>query len=397
MERNIRLYPVYQAARSTAFWLPVFFLYFSSRFGAAQVLELEALYYLGVVILEVPSGYLSDRLGRRPTLIVSTLAWTLGYGALAAGGSWEVFAAGQVAIAAGMAFNSGTDSALLHDSLSVLGRERELVQIEGRAQAWGLTSMAISALVGGLLATVDLRLGHGLSAVGAIVALGLAFSFVEPPGERLAQRPLAQLGAVAHSLRQPGLRWVFVFAVAMTVFNHVPYELAQPYLDLVLTGRGVGTFTPAASGLMMALMMGLASLASRFSAPVGRRVGVAAVLLGAMVLQGIVLTGLALAVHPLVVVLLLARSIPGAVANPLSLHCVLPRLDSGLKATYLSVQSLAGRLAFAGALAGGAHWVGGMEGLDAAAIARLSTAALALLIVVGACLALFRRALSQEQ
>jgi hypothetical protein len=246
------------------------------------------------------------------------------------------------------------------------------------------------------LATVDLRLGHGLSAIGALVALGLAFAFSEPPAERQARRPLAQLGAVARSLRQPGLRWVFVFVVTMTVFNHVPYELAQPYLDLVLSGRGVGTFTPAASGVMMALMMGAASVASRFAAPLRRRVGVAAVLLGAMVLQGMVLGGLALAVHPVVVVLLLARSIPGALAQPLALQCVLPRLDAGLKATYLSVQSLVGRLAFAAALAGGAHWVGGMEGLGAEAIARLAATALALLIAVAAGLALTRRAVVAE-
>ena len=64
MDRNVRLYPIYQAARSSTFWLPVFFLYFSSKFDVADVLLLEAIYYGAVVALEVPSGYLSDRLGR---------------------------------------------------------------------------------------------------------------------------------------------------------------------------------------------------------------------------------------------------------------------------------------------------------------------------------------------
>ena len=37
MERNLSLYPFYQIGRHTLFWVPVFFLYFSSRLGPAEV------------------------------------------------------------------------------------------------------------------------------------------------------------------------------------------------------------------------------------------------------------------------------------------------------------------------------------------------------------------------
>ena len=72
IERNVRLYPLYQAFFNAYFWLPVFFLYFSKHFSLAQVLQLEAIYYLAVVSLEVPSGYFSDVIGRRPTLLTSS-------------------------------------------------------------------------------------------------------------------------------------------------------------------------------------------------------------------------------------------------------------------------------------------------------------------------------------
>ena len=392
MERNLRLYPAYQAARSSTFWLPVFFLYFSSRFGPAEVLLLESIYYAAVVGFEVPSGYLSDRLGRRPTLVMAGLAWMVGYAALAWGGNWWVFAAGQVSIALGMALNSGTDSALVFDSLSSMGREDELAAVEGRAQSWAAGSMAVSAVVGGLLATVDLRLGHGLSALSAAAAFGLALGFREPERCRPAERPLAQLREVGRSLRSPMLRWVFVFVVAMTVFNHVPYELAQPYLHLVLDARSSGAFTPVVSGVMMGCMMGLAAFASRWSEPLGRRVGVTAVLLGTMALQGLVMVGMAAVVHPAVVVLLLARSVPGALSRPLELQCVLPNVGAHLRATYLSVQSLVGRLAFTVALAAGSWAVGGLEQLDADAVSALAGGASMLLVVVVAALALLRPA-----
>jgi len=394
MERNIRLYPLYQAARSSTFWLPVFILYFSSRFEAAEVLQLEAIYYASVVLTEVPSGYLSDRVGRRPTLLLAAVAWTGGYAALAFGGAWWMFAAGQVAIAAGMAFNSGTDSALVFDSLSALGREKDLAAVEGKAQSWAAISMALCALAGGLLASIDLSLGYALSAAGAAVAFGIAWFIREPERLAVALRPWAQLRGVAKSLRAPALRWLFVFSVAMTVFNHVPYELAQPYLRLVLADLGVDGFTPAASGLMMALMMAAAAAASRFSAPLSRRIGVAPVLLGAMLVQGIVIAGLATLVHPVVVLLLLVRSVPGALSRPLELQSVLPNLLDHQRATYLSVQSLAGRLAFTGALATGSWVVGSLESLGASAISRLAGGAGVALLAAAAVLVWTRRALA---
>ena len=40
----------------------------------ALVLRLEAIYYVAVVVLEVPSGFFSDVVGRKPTLLISSLA-----------------------------------------------------------------------------------------------------------------------------------------------------------------------------------------------------------------------------------------------------------------------------------------------------------------------------------
>ena len=70
LERNTTLYPWYRAGYEAYFWLPVFFLYFNERFSIERVLQLEAIYFLSVVLLEVPSGYFSDRIGRRPTLLI---------------------------------------------------------------------------------------------------------------------------------------------------------------------------------------------------------------------------------------------------------------------------------------------------------------------------------------
>ncbi|MEM7153944.1 MAG: MFS transporter [Myxococcota bacterium] len=371
MERNLRLYPYFQVARSLLFWLPVFFLYFSAHLPADQVLLLEAVYYAGIVALEVPSGYLSDRIGRRPTLIMASGAWLLGYLVLAMAPSLEVFVVGQLLLAAGMAFNSGTDGALLYDSLATLEREDELADHEGRAQARGLLAMGFAALVGGGVGLIDLRLGHVLSAVSGAMALGVALAMVEPPApDGRAHAPLRQLGSVVRHLRQPALVWVFLFAVVMTVFNHVPYMLGQPYLAAML-GDEAMTSTPVVSGLLMALKMTMAALASRASAPLAAKFGPAAVLLGAMVVQGLVIGSMGASLHPAVLALLLLSSMPGAVSGPVQLAVILPRVDGRIRATYLSIQSLAGRLSFSAALAVAAMVVGEASPMPHPAMATL--------------------------
>ena len=78
-ERNISLYPIYRAASDAMAWLPIFFLFFSERLSLPEVLLLEAIYYIAVVITEVPSGYLSDLVGRRRTLLLSCLAILAAY------------------------------------------------------------------------------------------------------------------------------------------------------------------------------------------------------------------------------------------------------------------------------------------------------------------------------
>ena len=374
MERNLRLYPRYRALRDAIFWLPVFFLYFRSVLAADQVLLLEAVYYAAVVLVEVPSGWFSDRVGRKPTLLIAAAAWVLGCALFATTASLPAFLAGQILLALGMGFASGTDSAFLYDSLRALGREAEVLGHEARATAWGLGGMGIAAIGGGLLGAVDLRLGHAASALTAAGALLVALQFREPPrSERAVAGVISQiLGLV----RRPALLWLLGAAVTATVVNHVPYELFQPYLDLLLEERWGARSTPVAAGATVGAALLASSLASRKAEALAARVGGPGALIIALALQGGLITAMAWAVHPVVGVLLGLRSVPQALFQPVLASLVHPRVESHVRATWLSVMSLVGRLGFSGWLAASA-WALGEGALDHAAMRTILTATLA--------------------
>jgi len=384
---NLRIYPYYQAGRSALFWMPVFFLFFSQRCTLEQVLQLEALYYLAVVVLEVPSGYASDRLGRTLTLRISAIAGLLSAVLFwLSTGFWSL-AAAQVLFAACMAFNSGTDSALLYESLQVEGRADEIVHHEAIASSWGSLAGGLAALLGGIAGSFDLSWPYALTAMVALGTVLVTFALRGPAGSERAAAPLAQAGKVLALLRQPVLAWVAAWAVSMTVVNHVPYEFFQPWLGFLFGEvNGAMRTTPLAAGAMVAGTMLLTSGAARLAPAVRQRFGTGGTLVGATVIQAVVMLGMALWIHPAMVLVVLCRGLPRGLGEPVLRAEVQPRLPDSLRATWFSVQSLVGRLAFSLSLAVTSLVVG--EGLTQGVMSQVllvaAVAAVAVAIALGA-------------
>lgn len=358
LERNVKLYPLYEGLVNAYFWMPVFFLYFSEHLPLRQVLLLEAIYYATVVLLEVPSGYFSDTVGRRRTLLISAAGLTLSYALFFVGRGFGAFAIAQIFLAVGLSFKSGTDTALHFDSLNGLGRADEYAAREATANRNAMLGRAVAALGGGLAATWQLHFAYGLSLLAALATLAITLSFVEPASpfqESMLRRGFVrQLGACIGQLTNRSLAWLFGFAVIMIVINHVPYEFYQPYIDLLVGHRGLklpGQGTPLLTGVITALMMLLAAWATAYSIRLRDRIGLAATLLLTTGMQVVIMAAMGLWLHEVVVLLILLRSVPSGMMKPPLHAAITPQVPQSLRATYLSMQSLAGRLSFAGVLA----------------------------------------------
>jgi MFS family permease len=356
--RNLKLYPAYATAFAAHFWLPVFFLYFQSHLTVAEVLRLEALYYFSVVLLEVPSGYFSDAIGRRITLIVAAASVTGAHAFFFFGNGFYVFAAGQVLLAAGMAFNSGTNTALHYDTLAHLGRTGEYGDREARVAHLTFLGSGIAALLGGLIATFGLRNAYLLSIGGGLLAFCLACAMAEPSPDRRRhevglKKFQGKLLRAMGELRQPTVCWLSAYAVLMIVLNHIPYEFYQPYLDgLLQNSVQLHSATPLSSGLVTLITMLLAAQVAGRSIALRERFGLIPTLLFGTALQGTIIAAMALFVHPVIVLLILLRSCPRAIMTAPRNAAINPRIDEDHRATYLSLESLAGRLAFSGTLWG---------------------------------------------
>jgi len=92
---------------------------------------------LASFLFEIPSGYLSDKIGHRNMLIVSKAFLVLSSTFFVfASNIWYLVAAG-ICLSVGFASSSGTGSAFMHDTLKALGRDHEFSKITGKAAALG--------------------------------------------------------------------------------------------------------------------------------------------------------------------------------------------------------------------------------------------------------------------
>ena len=371
MNRNILLYPYFQFFRNLLFWQAIWFLYFESVVSASQAIILIAIVDLSTVILEIPSGYFSDYLGRRLTLIIGLIASAAGCLLLFGATSFTAFAIAQILLGAGNAFVSGTDNALLYDSLDAQNRQSEFVKQEVRAWRYSYAALAISAIAGGYLSSETYRPVYLITSLALIAALGIIFLFREPThpqGHTRAASPWRQMATVWSRIQDRTLFWILAFSVSAYVLSHVPYVFAQPYLKETLAKIGYAPDTPLIVGIIIAAMMVVSAMASAFILPLRKYLGTIGNLLIAMSMQIALILMLAFLIHPAVVFLLVLRMVPDALSRPIILEIIHPRIESGYRATYLSLQNLLGRLALSGSLLLTAWLTSGTENIDETAL-----------------------------
>ncbi|NNF91174.1 MAG: MFS transporter [Boseongicola sp.] len=349
--RNVVLYPWFKFLQNLLFWQATWFLFFQSELSAAQAILIYVFYDIATTVLEVPSGYLSDRAGRRVTLIVSAVAGLLAAVMQAFGEGFLIFALAQVALGAHIAFASGTDSALLYESLEAEGRSDEVEAQEVRAWRFTFAGLMVSAVAGGAMAYFGLRIPYVATAIAFAILVVVALRFREPPVQRTMEGgEFGRVTALRAALRNPVLLWLFGLSLLMYGYSHIPFVFGQPFILNALAELGVAGQAPFVSGVVTAIMMGVSILTSWAAPEIRERLGLAGLLLVAFGLQIVIAAGLAATSSALAIGLLFLRMVPNALARPFILARIQPMLQSGMRATYLSIQSLAGRVFFAATL-----------------------------------------------
>lgn len=234
MKRNIRI--VYALAFFHTFMLiaPVLVPFFESKgLTLSEIFYLQAIFATVVVLLEAPSGYLADKMGRRGVLLIGSVAHGAGYLFLVfADGFWPLVVF-EVILGVAMSMMSGADLALLYDTERAINKaEEEHSHSIAHLASTKAYANGAGALLGGGMALWSFDAIVMVQAAVSWVCLVLAILLAEPPIEQ-TENPVTTLDFKAlykHLIKgDKVLRQVFI---AIPLYNLSTFQVAwlvQPY------------------------------------------------------------------------------------------------------------------------------------------------------------------------
>lgn len=184
---NVRRVYLWKVLTSLHFFAGVLIPFFTQWGGISlrQVLWLQTWFMLWIVVLEVPTGAVADRYGRRTSLICATLCVISAVAYYVTHHGLAHFMVAEFLWACAAAFSSGADEAIAYDSLKAEGAAGASKAALARLGTAEIFAIACAAPVGSYVAwRWGLSAPLALSLIPFTLALPVALSMIEPPRER---------------------------------------------------------------------------------------------------------------------------------------------------------------------------------------------------------------------
>jgi MFS family permease len=343
LQRNVTRYHLLQWFSNAQFHLVVYTLFLLSKgFDTRQFFLIESAYALIALLMEVPTGIFSDRKSRKWSLIIASIVSLPALPVIILSDSFFVVLVAMSVGGISSAFVSGTDVALLYDTLRALDREDEFKQVLGKSQWYGSLAMAISGVIGGLLAQIDLSYAWWAYFVAGIGTLIVKFTLLEPPFFRESAKDESYLRHLGQSLRLAfvgNAAYFVLYGAIIWLFFSLGFWLWQPYLKL--TGLPVSAY-----GFLYAALNLVGGYVSRQAHRIEERLGMRSALLLVPLLLALAFILESQFVFILGFLFIALQSVASGLYSPLLADYINARIPSSKRATVLSIKNMVNSVLF---------------------------------------------------
>lgn len=263
---NIRKNYLFTFLSSVALTDAIWMLFLAYRgMSLVQIGILESVFHLTGLTMEIPTGIIADRFGRKTSRVLGRILALISTALmLAADGFWG-FALAFVFSALSYNLESGAGDALVYDTLVVLDETPRYMKIKGFQEVCFQTARIASLVIGGWIATFNYELGYMISLGINGLSILAALTFREPSPtqastqEQTQEQAIGQkLGLGAHirqSIRviadNKRLLNYIVFIEGFSLFHTTLYFYSQSYMK-----------STGLSEAWIGLILGIAGLAS---------------------------------------------------------------------------------------------------------------------------------------
>jgi len=202
-----------------------------------QIFYLTIVWSLTALVCEVPSGYLSDVIGRKKTMLIGTVLFMVSQvHRMYATDYWE-FVFQFILMSAAFSCFSGTEEAMLYESLSAVGREEEMLAQNGKQSAAKQIFKTFTPLMGAFVAS-DLTEAQycillWVDVVTAFVAFGIFIFLTEPPHvKRVLEEEIGIFAESVKTIREnPWMLRISVNKILVFTGAFFTWRVYQPILS----------------------------------------------------------------------------------------------------------------------------------------------------------------------
>jgi MFS family permease len=180
LQRNIRLLSWFNFFTDFKLYAPIAIIYFVTvTHSYALGASIFSITYIVSALFDVPTGMFADRIGRKKTVVLgaaSAVVYAIFY---AIGTNFWLLAVGAFFEGCSRALYSGNNNALIHNMLSDEGMEHDYHLYLGKLSSMFQIALAVSGLLGALIANWSFPLIMWLSVFPQLLCLLISFQITD--------------------------------------------------------------------------------------------------------------------------------------------------------------------------------------------------------------------------
>jgi len=340
--RNVKTYPYFKFFFNLLIIGPILVPYMLFKgLNYAEIMLLQSISAISVILFEVPTGAIADKVSRSLSLVFSGFFAAAGLLLYILFSSFWVFAIAEIIFGIGMTFSSGADAAILYESLVKLERKKDYQKVEANAAFYVFMGHAFGSIVSSFIYTFNHFLPFWISIANIFIAICISFNFKDVDHKKSEHHyVLHVVKSIGVAVKTPRILWTILFATLMGFAFRTSFWLYQPYFNQV--GIEVKWF-----GLIFFYFNIIAALSSKFLIKRFYDTRPRRVLISLALILAFTYIIPAIFVFPWIIALLGLQQVVRGLYSPTLRFYINHQIGNKYRATVISLVSLAASLGFA--------------------------------------------------
>lgn len=336
LRRNIKLDYVYRFISSIDITSAIWVLYLSFKgFNLVEIGLLEGIFHVTKFLLEVPTGAVADLWGRKKTLISSRILSFISCIIMIFGNSFLEIAIGFIVSSFSLALNSGSEEALVYDSLKVLGEEERYIKVNGIINVLIEIAQIFAVFIGGLLSEISFKISYLAAAVISLISLVISLGFYEVEKNKIKKQNIIKShfkACLEIIMNEKAIMKIMIFFGILFSVETTSHFYMQEYLKIM-------DFSKSQIAGLFVLKGILGAIGAKYSYRVHDLLGKKGTMKYIPLITGVLLMGINIEGVIAIISFVMIGGVIG-IAYPLSSNYINELIPSEQRATMISLDSM---------------------------------------------------------